>query len=153
MDVKVFKLFELGLVKGLPAEVIDKVFELQKNPVLGRYDFENKIYINVETYETFSYDEKEFEAHRKYVDVQILLKGKESIYVSDVDDPGLEITKPYVPDIVFMEGGVITSAVPLDEGEFCVLTPKHAHKPCIRRKTTEKVIKAVIKLPVELYNN
>lgn len=156
MDINVFKLAELGLVKGLPAEVIDKVFELQKNPVLGRYDFENNIYINVETYEPVSFEEKEFEAHKNYVDVQILLKGKENIFVADAADQGFKITKPYVPDIVFMDGEVPSEPILLNEGEFCILTPEHAHKPCIWRVGTDPnccVIKAVIKLPVELYNN
>lgn len=154
MDIRIFQLNELGQVKGLPAEVIDKVFELQKDPVLGRYDFAEKIYINVETYVPVPFDEKEYEAHRDYVDVQILLKGKENIYVADVADQGFKITKPYVPDIMFMDGEVPLTPIPLNEGEFCVLEPKDAHKPCIRQDDAEDgviVIKAVIKLPVELY--
>lgn len=99
MNCKIYELAELGLVNGLPAEVIDKVFELQKNPVLGRYDFENEVYINVEKYEPVSFGEKEFEAHRDYVDVQILLKGKENIFVADVEDQGLRLQSRMFPTL------------------------------------------------------
>ena len=156
MNCKVFKLNELGMVNGLPSEVVNKVLELAKNPVLGRYDFDNKIYINVETYEPVPFTEKEYESHKDYVDVQILLKGKEKICIAPVADPGFKITKPYVPDIQFMDGPVVFGSVDLHEGEFCVLTPEVAHKPCIRQDDAEgdvTVIKAVIKLPVELYTN
>lgn len=155
MNCKTYKLSELGMVNGLPLEVVNKVLELAENPVLGRYDFENKVYINVESYEPVSFEEKEFEAHKDYVDVQILLKGKENIYVADVADQGFKVTKPYVPDIMFMDGEVPSEAISLNEGEFCLLEPKDAHKPCIRQDGAEGVvvIKAVIKLPVKLYYN
>jgi YhcH/YjgK/YiaL family protein len=155
MNCKVFKLNELGMVNGLPLEVVNKVLELAKNPVLGRYDFENKIYINVETYEPAPFAEEEYESHKDYVDVQILLKGRENLYCPN-SIPAFKITKLYVPDIQFMDGQVVFGSVALHEGEFCMLTPEVAHKPCIRLDNAEAgvvVVKAVIKLPVELYTN
>ncbi len=159
MDIRIFKLSELGMVKGLPLEVVNKVLELAKNPILGRYDFAEKIYINVETYVPVPFDEKEYEAHREYVDVQCILAVKggskaENIYVAETSNPGFKVTKPYVHDIEFMDGQVPLEPIPLNEGEFCILTPDMAHKPCIRRDDSDEpvvVVKAVIKLPLELY--
>ncbi len=156
MVAKILKnnLSELKAVNGLPMEVTEKIFALKKNPVVGKYDFANDIYINVESYTTVPFDSKEYEAHKKYVDIQVVLKGREDIYVADVKDRAFRVTKPYVYDIEFMDGNVSERVISLNEGEFCVLLPEDAHKPCIMQKSqsnVETVIKAVVKLPLELY--
>ena len=153
MKIQKFATCELVLVNGLPDEVINKVYELKENPVLGRYEFGNGLYMNVETYETSKFEDKDFEAHKEYVDVQIVLRGCENIYVARTNDPSFRVTKEYVPDIMFMDGPVENHPVTLEAGECCVLEPEHAHKPCIRigRYYPEQVIKAVIKIPLDIY--
>ena len=118
-------------VNGLSAKIVDKVLALKTKPVIGRYDFADGIYMNVESYIPLPFNSKEYEAHRQYVDVQIILKGKEDIYVANVEDKAFRITKSYIHDIEFMDGDVESKVISLDEGEFCVLTPDNAHKPCI----------------------
>ena len=72
-----------------------------------------------------------------------------SLEVAPVDSPEFEVTVPYVHDIVFMNGAVKARKEELHAGEFCVLYPQDAHKPCTHLDGPHKVKKVVIKLPVE----
>ena len=138
----------LSSVNGVTKEMLDKVQELMGNFVEGRYEFEGGAYANAESYVTKSSAEKEFEAHRKFIDVQIIVSGQETIEVAETSDPAFVITKPYVHDIEFMNGEVEAKKIELQAGEFCVLYPEDAHKPCTHLDGEHEVKKIVIKLPV-----
>ena len=47
---------------------------------IGSYEIDNKdLFVNIVTYETAPSDNKEWEAHKKYVDLHYMLEGKEQI--------------------------------------------------------------------------
>ena len=142
------KIKSLSTVNGVTQAMVDKVLALVKNFQEGRYEFEGEAFLNAESYMTKPSEEKEFEAHKKFIDVQIVVSGQETIEVADVDDAGFSVTKPYVHDIVFMNGEVKKNNVELHAGEFCVLYPENAHKPGTNLGGVNKVQKIVIKLPI-----
>ena len=139
---------KLGTVNGVTQAMVDQVHALLLNFVEGRYEFENSAFLNAESYLTKASESKDFEAHDKYIDVQIIVSGQETIEVADREDSGFEITKPYVHDIVFMNGEVEKKEIQLKAGEFCVLYPKDSHKPGVNFDGQHKVQKIVIKIPV-----
>lgn len=115
----------------------------------GRHEIDGeKIFANVSSYEPkeFSADMR-FEAHKKYADLQAVLAGGERIDwapLGSLKEESEEYSKG--GDIAFYSGEKHMS-VTLSAGEFVILFPGDAHKPCIRSSGSVK--KAVIKLALE----
>ena len=114
---------------------------------LGRYELdENGTYANIEEYTTK--DSSHFEAHRKYIDIQYLAKGKEYIRVTPMDSTNQNTVQAYVAekDIEFFDKADYTEHL-LDGSNFMVLFPKDGHMPCMKVDTNEVVRKIVVKIP------
>ncbi|MCL4694738.1 MAG: YhcH/YjgK/YiaL family protein [Candidatus Hydrogenedentes bacterium] len=111
----------------------------------GRYELDgDNLFCMVQSYETKPRDEQEFEAHREYADIQILLEGKESILWAPRE--GLSVSKPYEPDFEFYSLIPGATDLVLRPGQFCVFMPDDAHAPCITHETPCTVRKAVVKV-------
>lgn len=117
----------------------------------GRYEIDgDRIYASLQGYETHEADPDKLEIHRKYVDIQLLLAGKESILCRPVDD--LKETVPYDggKDIAFYRteaGNSVT--VTLEPGKFAVFFPEEGHMPGLScAGTGENVVKVVVKIAV-----
>ncbi|MCR5625841.1 MAG: YhcH/YjgK/YiaL family protein [Lachnospiraceae bacterium] len=125
-----------------------KVLEsLGKDPKVGRYEFEGG-YFMIQEGDTVDISEGDYEAHRRYIDVQVILKGSELVAWDDIED--LKVSKTYdnIKDFEMLSGDV-KHVFKIDEGMFWVAFPSDAHKACkdMGEKTHYK--KAVVKLPVE----
>lgn len=61
-------------------EMISNLFDINQMTHLaeGRYELENGIYVNIESYSTCSCEEKKYEIHRKYIDLQYIISGTRS---------------------------------------------------------------------------
>jgi len=84
-------------------------------------------------YTTHPFVEAQAEAHRKMIDVMIMIDGEETIYVKPVDRLS-EITMEYDPeqDALLAKADADVTAVRMQPGTFCVLFPQDAHMPgCI----------------------
>ena len=51
----------------------------------GRYELSDGAYVNVSTYKTAPKEEKAFEAHRKYIDIQMILSGNELVAIESLE--------------------------------------------------------------------
>lgn len=116
----------------------------------GHYDIDgDRIFANVSSYSpTELRDDMLFEAHRKYIDLQAVLAGGERIDwapLSTLSEEREEYSKG--GDAAFYSGDAHIN-VRLKAGEFVLLLPSDAHKPCIN-SGFETVTKAVIKIAVE----
>jgi biofilm protein TabA len=50
-------------------------------PADGRHELAGpNLYVSISTYSTESPEEKAFEAHRRYIDIQVVLSGRETLY-------------------------------------------------------------------------
>ena len=116
----------------------------------GRYECESlpagTAFALVQEGHTRPYKEGKLEAHRRYMDVQIFLKGGEVVYYADID--GLEVTVPYKEDadIVFYGQGGQPATV--TEGMFYAVMPHDAHMPSIDIDGTGTFRKIVLKIKV-----
>lgn len=88
-----------------------------------------------------------WESHRKYVDIQYLIQGKESIGFQKTDS--LKVKKSYseTNDITFYEDNGNGFFVDLQEDSFVVCFPTDAHMPLVGNANTA-IKKAVIKVEV-----
>jgi YhcH/YjgK/YiaL family protein len=117
---------------------------------LGKADVDGeKVYALVQSYETKRSEAARYESHRQYLDIQVLVSGKELIEVTDRD--GLKASEPYKPDIEFYETPEPNPcfSMALAPGEALVLFPEDAHRPCLAAGGgPESVKKLVLKIRI-----
>jgi YhcH/YjgK/YiaL family protein len=89
----------------------------------------------------------DFEAHRKYLDVQILLDGAETIALADLDELSCSEEYDSAKDRGMFAGEGVT--IGIRPGMFYVCFPHDAHKACGHLDTPTSFRKAVIKLRLE----
>lgn len=132
-------------------EKFDKAFEYIQNKNLdhlepGFYELEGEeLFLNVVEYETKNKDERVWESHKKYIDIQIILEGKEFIGYELFDRMKVKEDYNEQDDIYFLEGN-LQSMVKLQKGDFIICYPQDAHMAGIMVTGQEKVKKAVFKV-------
>jgi len=113
----------------------------------GRYELKNGMYYMVQDYETKPDAEGFFESHKKFIDLQYIVKGKERHEVANSSTLKVRNRYDAEKDLVVYDGsgfGVI-----LDKGYFVIYFPEDAHMPNMRvDKKPEKMLKVVFKIPV-----
>ena len=116
----------------------------------GSYELiPDKLSANIATYTTFPAEERQLEAHRRYADVQIVLKGAERIDCAHISDCKVELSEEFSKggDIGFYADPEYVSSVVLDKGTFLYLLPEDAHKPCVNAGAeSAEVTKVVFKI-------
>lgn len=109
----------------------------------GRYYINSdEIYANVDEYETKQ--DADYEAHRKYIDIQFMINGEEYIAVTDISNCVQSIDYNEEKDIAFYKAD--NSFQTLKSGEFLILYPHDAHKPCISINNARHCKKVVVKI-------
>jgi biofilm protein TabA len=115
----------------------------------GRYEVGGGgAYATIQTYLTEAAAGKHPETHRKYADIQSLVKGREII--GWLRAKGLETEKEYDPerDVEFHKNSADETKLLLGPGLFAVFYPSDAHKPGCSVGFSEEVRKVVVKIPV-----
>ncbi|HNX26239.1 MAG TPA: YhcH/YjgK/YiaL family protein [Phycisphaerae bacterium] len=116
----------------------------------GRTSIEgDDLYVNINEYETRLRGEGRYEFHQKYIDVQVVLEGREELDV--LNETNLELTEAYdeTVDVGFYARGSQAAGATLRmiPGRFAVLFPQDIHQPCIAANDEpSKVKKAVFKI-------
>ena len=89
------------------------------------------------------------EAHRRYVDVQYLLRGREVIQWAPLASLST-IARPYdeKQDAGLFAADAGVASVPVSAGQFMILCPDDAHAPCCAWAEPESVVKIVVKVAV-----
>ena len=93
-------------------------------------------------------ERRQFEAHRNYLDIQWVFQGTETIYVADVQSLIPATEYDVKRDIFFLEDPPMSSKAVLRPGDFALLLPQDAHKPCCIADGTDLIRKAVLKVRV-----
>ena len=110
----------------------------------GKHILDNdNVFANVQTYVTK--DSAPFEAHRKYIDIQYMIKGSENVGVTDYSN--CTVTKEYDTknDVEFLECSN-NEYVKLEEGQFVVFFPQDAHAPSQKISENKSVKKVIVKV-------
>lgn len=128
---------------------IKKFLDKQNGKMIknGKYLVDENCYVVVMEYQTG--EGKDFEAHREFIDVQILLRGQEYIFVQDIQS-GTPLTGyDSKEDVIFYKTNSFRS-YKLEEGNFLVLDVNDLHKPCVSVKEPIHVKKCVFKIRKEV---
>lgn len=118
---------------------------------LGRHDLDgDHCFALVQTYETKPLEKAKFEAHRKYIDVQFIHSGRETILWAPLDAMQEE-TMAYSDekDAALWKLTPDTTPLHVSAGHFAILWPQDAHAPCVEWDQPETVFKVVVKVAVE----
>jgi YhcH/YjgK/YiaL family protein len=115
-----------------------------------RYDIAgDAVYMNVMAYETLPESERKWESHRKYIDVQIVLRGSEYMGCCPVSSFG--DIDPYSEEndsVIYSGDCEFCTRVFVPENSFSVFFPGEAHKPGCASGSDRNVLKAVVKIKV-----
>ena len=135
-------------------EKFKKAFEFLKNTDLnsiedGSYEIDGKkIYANIQSLKTKPIEEKKWEVHRKYIDIQYVIKGKEKMGYGILEDFN-EIIIPYdkEKDVEFLNGKEF-NFVDVKEGDFVIFYPNDVHAPMLAYNQPENIKKVIVKIAI-----
>ena len=113
------------------------------------YQINQRVKAIVSEYETKAENEHGYEAHRKYIDIQYLLKGEERIVCMPIEK--LTETEPYseANDAAFYSSeGVRTQEMTIGDGYFAIFFPQDGHMPQLSVDKPTMVKKIVVKVEI-----
>ena len=133
-------------------EKFKKAFEFLKNTDLvnldeGSYEIDGKnIYANVQSVDLKSVEEKKWEVHRKYIDIQYVITQKEKMGYGILEDFKTIIEKyDDNRDVEFLDGEKF-NFVDVNCGYFVIFYPNDVHAPMLRVDKAEKIKKVIVKI-------
>ena len=118
-----------------------KAMENGKYKILGE-----DVFINIQEYTSKPETDGKWEAHRKYIDIQVLIKGTEKIGVGEIQD--FTTTEAYdeEKDVEFLTTNSSQQFITMRENDYIILYPYDVHMPQISIDKPTAVKKAVVKV-------
>ena len=120
--------------------------DIHKTPA-GRYEVDgDAMYVLVQEYDTKLKEAGKWEAHRRYIDLQYVVRGAEGMGYANIhhlQQGEYEAAKDFLP--LFGEGDLVK----LKSGCFVLLFPEDAHMPSMAIGNPEPAKKVVIKIAME----
>lgn len=114
----------------------------------GSYKLNEKEFVNVMEYETRNREDAQYEAHRTYIDVQMVISGSEFIETASLDAFDALPDFDEQNDFMLLSGEVKGTLHHLVPGMFVAVMPNDAHMPSLNPgpEGARKNKKAVFKL-------
>ncbi|MCL2512703.1 MAG: YhcH/YjgK/YiaL family protein [Oscillospiraceae bacterium] len=142
----------LPLAKGLDTalEYLESV--RGKELEAGRHEIDGgNVFVMIQDYVTKPEEGAFFEAHRQYIDLQLMVKGRELMNwapLCEIKDKEVSEEFSKGGDIAFYNGET-KLAIQQFEDYFVLFFPDDAHMPCLQLGEPEKVLKIVIKIKIQ----
>jgi len=115
----------------------------------GKYEIDgDNVFILIQTYTSRDEKKNKWESHKKYIDIQYVLRGAETIGYKSVLELNLAEDFFKEKDIAFYEEVENWTQLSLQAGDFAIFFPEDAHKPCCKSNEPKLIKKAVIKLKI-----
>lgn len=117
---------------------------------VGRHEIAgDDVFAFVQRHATKPVEERVYESHRKYIDIQYVVQGRELMYWAPL--PWLPtVTMPFDVEKDAALYALIPNGVPLavTEGQFAVFFPEDGHIPSCAWGAPSEVLKVVVKVRV-----
>lgn len=108
-----------------------------------------RIKAQIQAYNTQEASAGLFEAHRLFIDIQIMVSGEETmLWVPLARLPEVHTPYDYVKDVVFFQEPAWSVPLRMGEGDFVIFFPSDGHKPKCQADKPEAVRKIVVKIAV-----
>lgn len=109
----------------------------------GRHEIRgNEVFFNLQEYETKQ--SQKLEAHKKYIDIQVLVKGEEYMGYTNIDNTSISEEYNEEKDVMFLNGSV--DKLLADNTMFLIFFPEDAHMPALSVNNDKLVKKAIFKI-------
>lgn len=147
-------LSNIDLYQGISKDIYaGLIFLKQANADIesGTYLLSSRVKAVVSEYETVLENQYGYEAHKCFIDIQCVLKGKEKVSCQPIEQ--LNVTKPYSEerDAAFYTASKKhqPSTLSLRPGYFAIFFPQDGHMPQLCIERPQMVKKVVVKVKVE----
>jgi len=124
--------------------------QVRDDTPVGRVEIDGEnVYAFVQQHFTKPVEERQYEAHRKYIDIQYVQRGRELIYWAPL--PQLtDVTMPFDAEKDAALYNIIPDGVPVQvrPGQFAILFPEDGHVPSCAWGAPAEVLKVVVKVRV-----
>ncbi len=114
-----------------------------------RIDVNDDFFYSIQSYKTKSSKECRLESHRKYVDIQMMIKGEELIDLADIASLNLQEDYDDTKDIMFWEIPQRMARVKIKSGDYIILYPENAHRGAACEKESLDILKIVGKVRIK----
>lgn len=113
----------------------------------GRYEIDGDyLFVNIVEYTTTQAESCFWEAHKKYLDIHLMLRGQEQIDLNFIQNMSV---KEYVEDSDFLSmDGEKNSSVVLKAGDYLICYPGDGHRTAVAVKDIETIKKAIFKIRI-----
>ena len=144
-------LAHIDTYRGISAHM-DRAIEYLKRTDLsalsaGRYEVDgSNVYLMIQEPDFRAPADAQFEAHRRYADIQLALTDGEAISCLSVERIAKWTPFDAEKDICFSDVEEKGTPLPLPAGTFMILFPQDAHMPNIKWGTAARGRKAVVKV-------
>lgn len=138
------KLEKLRQYDVVSDKVLNFLFNLDENKPAGHYEIDDEAYANIDVYETKEYDICFPEAHKRYIDIQMLLSGEEKLDFANISELSIKDDYDEERDIMFFHNPEKMNTLYLKKGYFALLYPTDAHKPQIKSSENSQTVKKVV---------
>jgi len=133
-------------------EGLKKGFEFLLNTDLknlkdGRYEIDgDRVFANIQSLKTKPKEDKKWEVHRKYIDIQYVISGYECMGFGLLED-FKTVKEAYndSKDVEFLDGGKF-NYVNVKEGNFTVFYPNDVHAPMLAVDEPLNIKKVIVKI-------
>ena len=143
------KLSNAGQYYGLSGRIEKALKYLQNTDLkkleIGKHEIDGKnIFVVVSEYDAKDIELGKWEAHKKYLDIQYVVSGKEKIGYASIEE--MKVIGDYneEKDVMFLKGE--GDLLLVKEGTFALFAPQDVHMPGIKVNNGEHVKKIVVKI-------
>jgi biofilm protein TabA len=98
-----------------------------------------------QVYQTKPHDQARFEAHRRYIDIQYIYEGHETLKLASFDDAS-PLTEYDMEKDFSLYRVNDCSSISLKQGMVCILYPTDLHAPCLDYQGRNLIKKTVVKV-------
>lgn len=112
---------------------------------LGRLEIDGeRVFALVQEYESKTFNKDMWEAHKKYMDIQYMVKGGEKIKIARIEN--CKPITPYNEKDDYWLFSAHGDEISLSEGQFVIFAPEDVHQPGLMvNGDTQKIRKIVVK--------
>ncbi len=118
-----------------------------KNMECGKHIIRgNEVFFNLQEYDTKPV--QKLEAHKKYIDIQVIVSGAEYMGYTNINNTSLKEEYDEEKDVMFLSSDRVDK-VYADNNTFIIFFPQDAHMPALSVTEPYRVKKAIFKILLE----
>jgi len=139
-NIHLYKNINVNLSKGLEYIAATDFSKLEE----GKHTIQgDQVFAILQSYHSKPETECRLEAHKKYVDIQYVIRGEEFIGVTPLNNQEVLEDLPD-NDVTFYKGK--GEKIKVSENNFAIFFQTDVHAPCIQIEKSNEVLKVVIKV-------